>query len=125
MDKVKESLLQDFLPQLKELIRSETVFGAPYEVGGVTIIPVNSVKMGFGFGNGEITKDRDGGGGGGGVLLTPEAFLVVKNGEVSIHNLASGSIENIMDRVPEVLDKLVGVFERAKGKPKKESDPSS
>lgn len=113
MENMKNGLLQDFIPQLKNLIKSETVFGEPYQVGEVTLIPVNSVKIGFGFGTGQNTKDGEGGGGGGGVLLTPEAFLVIKDGQVSIHSLATGSIENLMDKVPEVLDRLLGLYEKA------------
>lgn len=124
MDNLKDSLFKDFLPQLKNLIQAETVFGEPYEVGGVSIIPVNSVKVGFGFGNGGPQKDKDGSGGGGAVLLTPVAFLVVRDGDVSIHNLASGSIENIMDRVPDVLDRLVGVWNKAGAKEKSEPPES-
>ena len=123
MSETTKGLLQDFLPQLKSLIQSETVFGEPYSVADVTIIPVNSVRIGFGFGNGEVGKDvsKSGGGGGGGVVLTPQAFLVVKKGEVSIHTLTSGSLENIMDRVPGLIDGLASVFDRVMKK--KPSEP--
>ena len=108
----KDGMFGNFLPELKNLIQAETVFGEAYEVGGVSIIPVNSVKVGFGVGTGSEEK-KDGGGGGGGVVLTPIAFLVVKDGDVSIHNLAAGSVENIMEKVPEVLEKIAGLFDRA------------
>ena len=118
-------MLHDFLPQLKNLIQSETVFGDPCQVGEVTIIPVNSVKIGFGFGDGETPKGsgKTGSGGGGGIVLSPEAFLVVKDGEVSIHTLTSGSIENIMDRVPGVIDRLASVFDKVVNK--KKAEPTS
>ncbi|OGG95398.1 MAG: hypothetical protein A2527_07725 [Candidatus Lambdaproteobacteria bacterium RIFOXYD2_FULL_50_16] len=117
----KDGIFGDFLPQLKNLIKSETVFGEPYEIGGISIIPVNSVKLGFGFGGGSEDK-KDGQGGGGGVVLSPVAFLVVKDGEVSIHNLSAGSVENIMLKVPEMLEKVAGLFERA-GKKKTSETP--
>lgn len=110
------SILDNFLPQLKSLIKSETVFGEPYAVGNVTLIPVNSVKVGFGFGNRDALQKVDSSGGGGGVLLTPVAFVVVKDGDVSIHNLSAGTIENVIDKVPETLDRLVNLIQKIRNK---------
>ena len=108
----KKDLLKEFIPQLKSFVKSETVFGEPYQVGEVTLIPVNSVRVGFGFGTGEITKKTDSAGGGGGVLLTPVAFVVVKDGNISIHNLGGGTIENVIEKAPEALDKIVSIVQK-------------
>ncbi|MBU2644173.1 MAG: spore germination protein GerW family protein [bacterium] len=112
------TILNNFLPQLKSFVKSETVFGEPYKIGDVTMIPVNSVKVGFGFGSGD-TKKMDGSGAGGGVLLTPVAFIVIKDEIVSIHNLGAGTIENVLDKAPEVLDKVISVFQKLQRKNKK------
>ncbi len=118
MEKEKENtILSSFLPQLKSFIKSETVFGEPYNVDDVTMIPVNSVKVGFGFGSGDA-KAIDSAGGGGGVLLTPVAFIVVKDGNVSIHSLSGGTIENVLEKAPETLEKLISIFQKLKGKNK-------
>lgn len=119
--KSENTILNNFLPQLKSFIKSETVFGEPYTLGEVTMIPVNSVKVGFGFGSGD-TKGLDSSGGGGGVLLTPVAFLVVKDGDVSIHSLSAGTIENVLDKAPETLDKVISVFKKLQKKNKKEEE---
>ena len=108
----KNSILKEFIPQLKSLVQSETVFGEPYKVGEVTLIPVNSVKVGFGFGNGEILKNRDTGGGGGGVLLTPVAFIVIKGDMVTIESLSSGTIESVIEKVPGLVEKLTEIIKR-------------
>jgi uncharacterized spore protein YtfJ len=108
-----KSILENFLPQLKSCIKSETVFGEPYTLGDITLIPVNSVRVGFGFGSGDASKNIDGSGGGGGVLMTPVAFLVVKEGDVSIHNLSAGTIENVMDKAPETFDRLLKIVKKA------------
>jgi uncharacterized spore protein YtfJ len=122
MEKEKENtILSSFLPQLKSFVKSETVFGEPYTVDDITMIPVNSVKVGFGFGSGDA-KTIDSAGGGGGVLLTPVAFIVVKDGNVSIHNLSSGTIENVLEKVPETLDKMISIFEKLKRKNKNEDE---
>lgn len=119
----EKTILENFLPQLKSFVKSETVFGEPYMVDQVTIIPVNSVKVGFGFGSGDTKKiSSEAGGGGGGVLLTPVAFLVVKDGDVSIHSLSAGTIENVLDKAPETLDRVISVFKKLQGKNKKEEE---
>lgn len=114
----EKSILDNFLPQLKSFVKSETVFGEPYSLGDVTLIPINSVKVGFGFGTGDASKKVDGSGGGGGVLLTPVAFVVVKDGDVSIHSLSAGTIENVIDKAPEALDRFLNIFQ--KFRPKKQ-----
>ncbi len=115
----QKSILDNFLPQLKSFVKSETVFGEPFSVGEVTLIPVNSVKVGFGFGEGDLQKKADGSGAGGGVLLTPVAFLVIKDGDVSIHSLGAGTIENVIDKAPEALDKVISVFQKILNKKQK------
>ena len=119
----EKTILENFLPQLKSFVKSETVFGEPYTVDQITIIPVNSVKVGFGFGSGDTKKiSSEAGGGGGGVLLTPVAFLVVKDGDVNIHSLSAGTIENVLDKAPETLDRVISVFKKLQGKNKKEEE---
>lgn len=111
-----KSILDNFLPQLKSLIKSETVFGEPYTIDDITLIPINSVRVGFGFGAGDATKKMDASGGGAGVLLTPVAFVVVRDGDVSIHSLHGGTIENVMDKVPDALDRLLRIVQKVRTK---------
>lgn len=114
----EKTILKDFIPQLKSFVKSETVFGEPYSVGKVTMIPVNSVKVGFGFGSGDMAKKFDSSAGGGGVLLTPVAFIVIKGDDVSIHNLGAGTIEGILEKAPATLDKIISVFQNLQKKNK-------
>ena len=120
MEEEKKNLLDDFLPKLKNFIKSETVIGDPYTIGEVTLVPINSVKVGFGYGGTDFNKKTDSVGGGGGVMLTPIAFIVVKGDDVSIQSLSTGSIENVMAKVPEVVDKFLSVFQKVQ---KKEKSP--
>ena len=57
-----------------------------------------------------------GGGGGAGVTITPVAFLVVKNGEVSVKYIAAddNAAERIVNLVPEMFDKVTGVIDKRK-----------
>ena len=108
----QKSTFENFIPQLKDFIKAETVFGDPFQAGEVTLIPVNSVKVGFGFGGGNMTEkgSSSGEGGGGGVLLTPVAFVVIKGTEVTIHSLNGGTIENILERAPDMIQKVADLF---------------
>ncbi len=123
MDEKDSGIFADFLPELKNLVKAETVFGDPYQVGEVTLIPVNSVKIGFGVGGGN-EQQKQGQGGGGGVLLSPVAFIVIKNGEVTIQSLNSGTIENVMSKAPDVLERLLNVVDRTLNKKKPASKNS-
>ena len=112
MDTNKSNILNDFLPNLKSFIKSETVIGEPYTVGDTSIIPINSVKVGFAYGDTGLKK-AEAQGGGGGVTLTPVAFIILKGNDISIHSLNAGTIENMMSKFPEVVDKFVSIFKKA------------
>lgn len=115
MESNQSKLINDFLPNLKTFIKSETVFGEAYTMGDISIIPVNSVKVGFAFGEAG-TKKIEPQGAGGGVTLKPVAFIVIKGDDVSIHSLEAGAIENVMSKVPDVVDRFVSIFKRAQKK---------
>jgi len=110
-EKDSRNFFEEFIPQIKNLVQAETVFGEPYQVGEVTLIPVNSVKIGFGFGGNKLTKS-DNQGDGGGVLLTPVAFVVIKGGEVNIHNLNAGTIENVMAKAPDLVERFLNMINK-------------
>ena len=114
-------ILKDFIPQLKELVKSETVFGEPYTVNDVTLIPVNSVKIGFGFGDSGVVKVNSSGGGGG-VLLTPVAFIIIKDGMVTLQNLQAGNIENTLEKIPDFIEKLYNIWKKTFDKKEKETE---
>lgn len=116
MESENSNIINDFLPKLKDFIKSENVIGEPYVAGDVTLIPINSVKVGFGYGGGGAEKKSDALGGGGGVLLTPVAFVIVKGNDVTIHSLNSGTIENVMTKVPDVVEKFIGILSKLQNK---------
>jgi uncharacterized spore protein YtfJ len=84
---------------LRELVGSATeaanvkrVFGQPIERDGMTVIPVASVRGGFGGGESEPRPgaksgpgSAGGSGGGGAFSATPAGVYVVKDGELSWH----------------------------------------
>lgn len=99
--------------KLEKFIRTETVVGEPFQVGSITMVPVITVSFGVGGGEGagKDNKGNDGSGGGGGVgcKIAPNAILVVKNDELSVIPLTNrGSLEKIVEMVPEILSKVEG-----------------
>ncbi len=107
----KASIFNTLFEKLGDFLRSETVVGEPILVGNITLIPIITVTFGVGGGEGtgRDSKGNDGNGGGGGVgcRISPNAVLVIKNDEVEIISLAGkGSLEKIMNMVPEIVSKM-------------------
>ncbi len=71
--------------------RAATIFGAPVERDGVTVIPVAMARWGFGGGAGR-KQDEEGAGGGGGVQVSPVGFIQLKNGEAEFRPIRSASL---------------------------------
>lgn len=106
-----DSSLELVFSKLEKFLKTETVIGEPIQVGETTLIPIITVSFGCGGGSGqgkdEKGSDGTGGGIGMGAKISPDAMLVIKNGEVSIlpikqkHNL-----EKLMGMVPELIKKI-------------------
>lgn len=74
----------DELPALmQDALTVKRVFGEPYQVDGVTIIPVARVGGGGGAGGGSDPGGGEGKGLGFGLGATPSGAYVVKNGDVT------------------------------------------
>ena len=117
------------LENLRSMVDANTVIGNPINTeSGTTIIPISKISMGFASGgldyNGKeqsaARQQNFGGGGGTGLSITPVGFLTVdKNGAVDMINVgqtpASGAIDQIgdlLERSPEIIEKLKAVFKK-------------
>lgn len=78
--------MNDILDQISTRLAAsgnvKTIFGEPVTVGNRTVIPVASVRFGFGGGGGELggregEGGREGGGGGGGLVARPCGALEI------------------------------------------------
>lgn len=77
--------IDDMLTKLADRIGAQfsasTVFGAPVERDGLTVIPVASVRFGFGGGaGGDPQGEQSGEGGGGGGSATPAGYIEITDG---------------------------------------------
>ena len=109
--------LDSIFSHLENMFKAKTVIGDPIIVGNVTLVPVVNVTFGIGTGGGEGKDARDQGAGGvgagTGARLTPAAIIVIKGDEVSMLPIAGrGSLENIMEMVPDVIGKLKKVVQK-------------
>ena len=114
------------MSKIREMVDVNTVIGDPIVTeGGVTIIPVTKVSIGYGGGGSDFaTKNypanRDnafGGGAGAGVTITPVAFLVVRGENVRmlpVAEPASTSVDRLIEQLPDLIDKLQSCVESRK-----------
>lgn len=120
-EKSAGAILSSTIEKIRELVDTSTIIGEPiYAEGGVTIIPVSKVTYGFASGGADFpsknNKELFGGGGGAGVTITPVAFLVISDGEVTLKHITAydNAAERVVNLVPEMFDKVTGLVNKAK-----------
>ncbi len=117
-------ILGTTIEKIKDMVDSKTIIGDPIDAGqGIKVIPVSKVTYGFASGGSDFpsksSKELFGGGGGAGVTLTPVAFLVINNGNVTVKYLSEGpetSVERVVGSLPELIDKLADIIDKFKKK---------
>ena len=117
-----QGLMDVALQRIKEMVDSNTIIGEPITMAdGTLILPVSKVSFGFASGGSDFPsktpKELFGGGSGAGVSISPIAFLVVKDGNVKMLQLASqeaNATDRIINALPDVLDKLQDMFNKEK-----------
>ena len=112
-------ILASTIEKVRDLVDTSTIIGEPiYAEGGMTIIPVTKVTYGLGTGGSDFPSKNGkalfGGGGGVGVTITPVAFLVIHNGEVSLKHITAydNAAERIVNLVPEMFDKITSLTKK-------------
>lgn len=115
------SAFSEVLKNVKEVADANTIIGEAIDVGdGTKIIPVSKVMFGFASGGTDFDSKRNkgqahfGGGSGSGVTVQPVCFLVVKNGNVSVMDIAQNitAVERTISAVPDVISKVVDMFSK-------------
>ena len=123
MEHPLSDMMTNSMSKIKDMIDVNTVVGSPITTpGGVTIIPVTKVSIGYGGGGSDFaTKNmpanRDnsfGGGAGAGIKITPVAFLIVSDGEVTLKHITAydNAAERVVNLVPEMFDKVTSVVNK-------------
>jgi sporulation protein YtfJ len=128
MDHPINSLMDTTMEKIKEMVDVNTIIGDPItSPDGTIIIPVSKVSYGFASGGSDFptkkeNKDCFGGGSGAGVTIQPVAFLTVFRGEVKLIPVEKyeGAADRVVGMMPELVDKVSGLFKKDK---KKNTDP--
>lgn len=113
-------LMQTSMSKVREMVDSNTIIGEPIVTpDGVTLIPVSRLSFGFGCGGGDYGKQapKFGGASTAGVRVEPVAFLVIKEGVTRVLPVAMpavGTVDRIIDMVPEVMDRVENFIEKRK-----------
>jgi len=135
MQHVKE-LLELVTGKLETVAHSDTVVGEPIELGGVTLVPLTRISLGFGMGGGEgegqgfgpgahgRTRRAAGpqgkgigGGTGGGAKVRPVGVAIFSADGVEILPIKDkkGLLDRLFDRVPELVDMVKEATEGGTG----------
>ncbi len=122
-------ILGTSIEKIKDLVDVSTIIGEPIKISDtIQIIPVSKVTYGFASGGTDFPSKSNqelfGGGGGAGITISPVAFLVINNGNVSVKyiNAAEGSVERVIGMVPDIVDKATDVISQLKNKDKTVDD---
>lgn len=118
-EKSANGILSTTIEKVRDLVNVSTIIGDPINLpDGLTIIPVSKVTYGFASGGSDFPSKNNvelfGGAGGAGVTINPVAFLVVKDGEVTIKHIVSGdnAVERAVSLVPEMFDKVTNLAKK-------------
>ena len=116
-----ESILATTIEKVRDMVDTSTVIGDPINLpDGTVIIPVSKVTYGFASGGSDFPSKNNvelfGGGGGAGITISPVAFLIVKDGDVSIRQIIASNnpAERAINLVPEMFDKVSGLVSKVK-----------
>ena len=125
-----ESLMVVTMQKIKEMVDVNTIIGDPITTpDGTVIVPVSKVSYGFASGGSDFPSKKDGkncfgGGSGAGITINPVGFLTVTNGEVKMIGVGEtdGTLDKAIAMVPDVFDKLSGIFKKDKKDKKNKTD---
>jgi sporulation protein YtfJ len=115
-EKSANGILSTTIEKVRDLVNVDTIIGEPIVLpDGLTIIPVSKVTYGFASGGSDFPSKNNvelfGGAGGAGITINPVAFLVIKDGDVTIKHIVSddNAVERAVSLVPEMFDKITSL----------------
>ncbi|MBE6966352.1 MAG: sporulation protein YtfJ [Ruminococcaceae bacterium] len=117
-------VMKTTMEKLRSMVDVNTIIGDQITTpDGTTIIPVSKVSFGFASGGSDFDSKKEGvnfgGGSGAGVSINPEAFLVVKDGNVRLVPMVAApntTVDRLVELVPEVMDRVDGYIRKSKKK---------
>ena len=114
-------ILSTTIEKVRQLVDVSTIVGEPIALSNeITVIPVSKVTYGFASGGSDFPSKNNvelfGGAGGAGITINPVAFLVVKDGDVTIKHITANdnAVERAVTMVPEMFDKVTSFVSKNK-----------
>ena len=99
-------VMQSLFKGMDTVLSTKTVVGEPTQIGDVIILPLVDVSFGVGAGASLGDKKNNGGGGLGG-KMSPNAVLVIKDGNAKLVNIKNqDTVTKVLDMVPDLVDKF-------------------
>ena len=125
MNESASGILATTIEKVRQLVDVSTIVGEPIKLSEeITVIPVSKVTYGFASGGSDFpsknSRELFGGGGGAGITINPVAFLILKDGEVTLRHITANdnAAERIVNMIPDVIDKVTDVAGKLRaGKP--------
>lgn len=121
-----KDLMGNTMDKIKQMVDVNTIIGEPIVTpDGTTVIPISKVSYGFASGGSDLPtkspKETFGGLGGAGISIQPIGFLVINGSDIRLLQLstAENTVNNIVNMVPEMVDKVSGIFSSSKNKKEK------
>ena len=103
-------LMRSTMEKVHEMVDTNTIIGQPITTpDGTTLIPVSKVTFGFASGGTDGNNIRFGAGSGAGVTISPQAFVVISNGNVRMLYVdppANSTLDKAVDLIPGIVDKF-------------------
>lgn len=118
-----EGMMNITLEKIKQMVDVNSIVGDPItSPDGTIIIPISKVSYGFASGGSDIptkvqpAKGFFGGGTGASITINPVAFITISNGDVKLLQIDpyNSSADRIVGMVPDVVDKISGLFNKKK-----------
>ncbi|MCL1829686.1 MAG: GerW family sporulation protein [Oscillospiraceae bacterium] len=114
-------LMDVTMSKLKELVDANTVVGTPVTTpDDITVIPVSKMSFAFASGGSEFPQKEKtgfGGGNGAGIKVEPVGFLVIKDGNVRMINIApppESTVDRLIELIPEIIEHAEAFIDKRK-----------
>lgn len=118
MSRNVEGLMGVSVEKIREMVDSNMVVGTPIAVSeGITVIPISKISYGFASGGSDLpsktgSEQLFGGGAGAGILVTPVAFMTIKDGDINVVPIVAkpDTVDRVISMVPDLVEKVTDKF---------------
>jgi uncharacterized spore protein YtfJ len=108
--KMVQEMTKTITDTLRGMANSEAVVGKPFKLGQYDVVPIISVRIGFGTGGADGEHPQQGrgagAGGAGAVKVEPIAFLAASEKEITLLNVKGKGFEKVFEAIPNFVTEM-------------------